>query len=610
MRDIEIFLNRILPFVKKPARYIGGEYNSVVKELKPGIVRFALVFPDVYEIGMSNHGLEILYHILNSLEWVWAERAYLPWVDMIERMKENDIPLFTLESKTPLDEMDVVGISLEYELSYTNVLEILKLSRIPIRARDRKDEDPMVLGGGPLSANPEPISLAFDAILVGDGEEAVVEIAKVVKDTRGMDRYSRLKELSRIDGIYVPIFYERVGRKVVPKVDWVKERVRKRVLKDLDSSPVPVKKVVPNVESVHDRAVIEVMRGCTRGCRFCHAGMIYRPVRERRVESIVDNVMRMLDLTGYEEVSLLSLSTLDYTSLERLLDLLMPELERRKVALAIPSTRVDRFGVEVAKKISSVRRTGLTFAPEAGTQRLRDVINKNVTEEDIISTAKAARDSGWRRIKLYFMMGLPTETEEDLEGIVDIVRKIKSLGFKDLRVAVSVFVPKPHTTFQFARQITPDEAFERMKILKKARKFARVDFHDPRMSFVEGILSRGGREIFEVVVKANEMGQIFDEWSEMFSYKRWIEAFEKVGIDPYDYTGPFDVNEDFPWDHIDVGIDKEFLSRDYKSALEGDTLEDCRWNRCYLCGVCPSFRVFNVLTERKARVDRRTLSNP
>ena len=587
------FLARVLPFVQKPARYIGWEYNSVRKE--GNLLRFALVFPDVYEIGMSNHGLEIIYHILNSLDFVWAERAYLPWVDMIEKMREYDVPLFTLESRTPLFEMDAIGISLEYEMSYTNVLEVLKLSRIPVRAEDRKDDHPLVIAGGPLSGHAEPISRAFDAILLGDGEEAIIEIAEVIWKTRGMDRHERLKELSRIKGIYIPLFYEQKGKKVFPKFEWVPERVEKRVIKDLDSFPPPVKKVVPFVEVVHDRAVIELLRGCTRGCRFCHAGMYYRPVRERDPEKVKGWALEMLDRTGYEELSLLSLSTMDYSGIEGLVDELMEALKERMVALSLPSTRVDRFGIEVASKIAGVRKTGLTFAPEAGTDRLRSVINKGISEEDIFDTARAALEAGWRRIKLYFMMGLPTETDEDLQAIVDLVRRIKKLGFKDLRIAMSVFVPKPHTPFQFARMITPEEAYEKMRILKRARKFARVDFHNPKMSFIEGILSRGGRELFDVILKVNDMGERFDEWSEMFSYERWMEAFEKVGIDPNDYTGPFDTDENFPWDHLYVGIDRDFLIREYEKALKGESTEDCRWGRCSLCGVCFRMKVFNIL---------------
>ena len=592
--NVNLFLARVLPFVQKPGRYIGGELNAVMKDGRD-LLRVALIFPDLYEIGMSNYGLEIIYHILNSLDFVWAERAYMPWLDMMERMKRNDIPLFTLESKTPVKEMDLVGISLEYELSYTNVLEILKLSGIPLKSEERSDHHPIVLGGGPLSGYIEPIAPAFDAVLLGDGESAVLEIARVLYSLRGAKREEKLKELSKVDGVYIPSFYKVKVKKVFPKYESVPRVIRKRITKDLDEFPPPLRKIVPLTESVHDRAVLEIMRGCTRGCRFCHAGMHYRPVRERDPDKVVEWAEKLLDNTGYEELSLLSLSTMDYSGIEELVPKLMEKLEKRMVALSIPSTRVDSFGVQIASQIAGIRKTGLTFAPEAGTDRLRNVINKNITEEDIFTTVEAALKSGWRRVKLYFMMGLPTETKEDLLAIVDLIRRIKFKGFRELRASISVFVPKPHTPFQFSRLVSPKEAFERQRILKRARKFAKVDFHDPKMSFIEGVLSRGGREIFDVIVRANDMGQIFDEWKEMFSYERWMRAFEEVGIDPSAYLGPFEIDEDFPWDHLYIGIDREFLIKEYERAIKGDKTGDCRWSRCSLCGVCMKMKVFNVL---------------
>jgi len=588
------FLNEILPWVKKPSRYIGKEMNSIVKDPKGVSLRIALVFPDTYEIGTSNYGLEILYHILNSQPDVWAERSYLPWVDMIEKMKEKDIPLYTMESYTPLYQMNAIGISLEYELSYTNVAEVLKLSKIPLFFWERK-KDPIVLGGGPCSSNPEPVYGFFDAILVGDGEEAILEIAKVLKETKGENRETIWKELAKIEGVYVPAFYEQRGKKIVPISNEFPGSIKRRIVKDLNAQPVPVRKILPNVESVHDRAVIEVARGCTRGCRFCHASIFYRPVRERSLENILKNSEEMLRNTGYEEISLLSLSTMDHSQIEEVVEELLNRFSKKKIAISIPSTRMDRFGVEIASRIASVRKTGLTFAPEAATQRLRNIINKNIEEQDIFSTLEAAKKSGWRRVKLYFMVGLPGETEEDLKELVNLLRRIKKIGFKEVSASVAVFVPKPHTPFQFARQITPEEADERFKILTRAKKSAKISYHDARMSLLEGIFSRGDRKLLDLIVKANELGALFDEWSEMFDFNVWERAFERTGIDPAEYLRERALEEELPWDHIDMGVTKEFLRKEYQRALRGEVTEDCRWKECYLCGVCPRFKVRNIL---------------
>ncbi|PLV59468.1 TIGR03960 family B12-binding radical SAM protein [Thermotoga sp. KOL6] len=590
------FLNETLPWVRKPSRYIGKEINCVIKDPGEVSLRMALVFPDTYEIGTSNYGLEVLYHILNNQPDVWAERSYLPWVDMIEKMKEKGVPLYTMESYTPLYQMDAVGISLEYELSYTNVVEVLKLSKIPLFFWERKKEDPIVLGGGPCSSNPEPVYGLFDAILIGDGEEAILEIVQVLKETKGEKRDTILKELSKIEGVYVPAFYKQKEQKIVPISPDFPEKIRRRIVRNLDDQPVPIKKILPNTESVHDRAVIEIARGCTRGCRFCHASIFYRPVRERSLDNILRNVEAMLKHTGYEEVSLLSLSTMDHSQIGEIVSELLNRYSEKKIAISIPSTRMDRFGVEVASKIASVRKTGLTFAPEAATQRLRNIINKNIEEHDIVSTLEAAKKAGWRRVKLYFMIGLPGESEKDLEEMVYLLQKVKRMGFKEVTASVSVFVPKPHTPFQFVRQITPEEAEERFRVIKKAKRVAKISYHDPRMSFLEGIFSRGDRNLLNLIVRANELGALFDEWSEQFNFDVWLKAFDITGVDPMHYLRERKLEEGLPWDHIDMGVTKEFLREEFKKALAGETTEDCRWNKCYLCGVCYRLNVKNILS--------------
>lgn len=604
--------NNILPKVIKPVRYQGNEWNSVHKEWDAVPVKIAFAFPDVYEVGMSHLGLRILYHIVNNRDDVLLERVFAPWVDMEEKLREHKIPLFSLESYKPLPEFDVVAFTLQYEMSFTNLLNMLNLGGIPLRAEERDDRWPLILAGGPAAYNPEPLAPFIDAYLIGEGEEAIHEIVDNVKDWKSTDRCSRqelLKELVKIPGIYVPEFYDvsyhsdGTIKEVVPNVSFVPQRVIKRVVKDLDQVEFPVSPIVPFTDVVHDRIMVEVLRGCSRGCRFCQAGMIYRPVREKRPETVLGQASELVKNTGYDEISLTSLSTSDYTCVQGVLESLVDKYGAGGVGISLPSLRADSFSVELAKQVQRVRKTTLTFAPEAGTQRMRDVINKGVTEENLMEAVEGAFRAGWSSVKLYFMIGLPTESYEDLDGIAALAYKVVDLGRSILgdkagrlkvTVSASSFVPKAHTPFQWVPQDTMDTLKEKQQYLARKLKHRRIVFnwHDARLSFIEAVFARGGRRVGEGLERAWQLGCRFDSWTDHFKFDRWMQAFSDTGLDPAFYANrPFELEEILPWDHVDAGVTRAFLVSEYKRALEEHTTADCRYEKCTVCGVCQNLSV-------------------
>lgn len=592
----------LLGRVERPTRYIDSEWGVRCKDEVS--YRVALLYPDAYEVGMANQAVGILYERLNALEGVAAERSYVPWVDMADLMRAGEIPLFTLETCTPVADCDLFGITLPYELTYTNVLEAIDLAGLPLRAVERGERHPLVVGGGPCAYNPEPLAPFFDAILIGEGEEAVGEIVAAHRRVRegGGARADVLEALAHLPGVYVPSLYEVLpDGSVAPHAGSGAPRtVTKRVLPDLGAFRAPVCPVVPFMDVVHDRVGIEVLRGCTRGCRFCQAGMVYRPVRERTADAIVRDAVAGLKCTGYDEVSLTSLSTTDHSQLVEVLRRLTRRFEGTGITVSLPSLRVDAFSVEAARLVSGAGRTsGLTFAPEAGTQRMRDVINKNVTVEDLLETVTAAFASGWRRVKLYFMIGLPTETDEDIRGIGELVGRVfeaaravtppAQRGAIKIAVSVSTFVPKAHTPFQFDGQISHAEVLRRQAVLREAmpRKGVQLSWHDAEVSLLEGAIARGGREVADALEAAWRGGARFDAWTERFSLQRWADAFDSAGLDPSAIAGRgFGSGEATPWDHISAGLSRAYLWKERERALEGVTTPDCSFDGCTGCGVC------------------------
>jgi len=569
----------ILLSVEKPSRYIGGEVNASRKDRRACKLSFALIFPDTYEVGMSHPGLQILYAILNSLPTVAAERCYAPWPDMEAQMRKNNIPLSSLESRTPLNAFDIVGFSLQYELSYTNVLNMLNLGGIPLRWKDRKEEHPLVIAGGPCAFNPAPMSVFIDAFVIGEGEEVILEIAHTVIEgkERGYKRQRIIASLAAIEGIYCPAVHTRG------------ERIRKRVISDLDRWCFPVRPVVPLMKIIHDRVNLEIARGCTRGCRFCQAGMVWRPVRERRPEVLLRMADELLSRTGYDELSLLSLSSGDYSLIEPLLTTLMDRYCERRVALALPSLRVETLTRNLMENIKRVRKTSFTLAPEAGTQRLRDIINKGNTQEELLATTGAVFEAGWKAIKLYFMLGLPSEEEGDLHGIVDLGYKVLREGKHRGRVTMSLstFVPKPHTPFQWERQIGLDETLTKQEFFKKqTRNPILLKWHDSRMSLLEGILTRGDERLGILIERAFHLGCRFDGWGDQFRFDLWEVAIRESGISIDDYLRRRDLSESLPWDRIDCMVSREFLIREGQKSIHGELTADCRFGSCHNCGVC------------------------